>query len=145
MFQIYGYSFGLALIVPLDGTICGIDQHNLRRIESGVVTEDTLLVCKKFGERSIRVAKRGWKSAGMRILLIEKRENSDLERRWGDREARGWPAINQQNLPEKEREKERRGIERRSPSPFWRGIQRTYDCVARTYDLLSGVMTRFLL
>lgn len=43
-------SFGLPLIAPLDGIICGIDQRNLRYIESGgVTTDDTFLRCKKFG------------------------------------------------------------------------------------------------
>lgn len=52
-FKYNGYSFGLELIVPLDGTICGIDQRNLRRIESGGVTKDMLLGCKKSGIRSV--------------------------------------------------------------------------------------------
>jgi len=43
-----GYLFGLSLIVALDCIICGIDQRNLRRIESGGVTDDTFLLCKRF-------------------------------------------------------------------------------------------------
>ena len=43
-----GYPFGLSLIVALDGIICEIDQRNLRRIESGGVTDDTFLRCKKL-------------------------------------------------------------------------------------------------
>lgn len=39
--------------MPLDGTICGIDQRNLRRIESAGVTEDTLPGCKKLGIRHL--------------------------------------------------------------------------------------------
>lgn len=97
--------------MPLDGTICGIDQHNLRRIESGVVTEDMFPCLQKVGReeypiREERTKKRGDK-AGMRILLIEKRENSGSRKAMRDSEGGGVAAINQ---TKRERRRGRREV-----------------------------------